>query len=387
MAALVQALTQALGHNRVPIPQFAGSSIDDPHLFKQKARDFMDDSQVPDTKWTHKFRLFLEGEARDWYNDLAPVPADWDTLMELFCKRFCVFGQTEEDWHDAWSRLAFDKATDNIDKFINKVKRLARQLRFRDQSILIKLKQLFPEKADTWLVVHDLDEMCGYLKKIYSPYNLRQVDPTQAAAPSTAAPGSASPFMASPMHSDPYHLRVTTQDRRVHFDDSSLLRDSINNLNNSIQRMNRMPQGNHRNDHNQFPRPPKPYKPYIMKGRGRNFGRSCNRDRNRHDNSCPRQNSDSSHSRDRSWNRPPPCQYDCSPTTRKPRTNSKTIDKDKDRCFNCHQHGHFARECPQTQNDLIRAMRELRLQSSDPSGWPEFDVPSNSDPELDQPLN
>ena len=120
---------------------------------------------MPDAGGTLQFRLCLEGEARDWYNDLAPVPADWDALIELFCQRFCIFGQTEEDWHDAWQRLAFDKATDNIDKFINKVKRLARQLRFRDQSILIKLKQLFPEKADTWLVVHDLDEMCGYLKE------------------------------------------------------------------------------------------------------------------------------------------------------------------------------------------------------------------------------
>ena len=125
MAALVQALTQALGHNRVPIPHFSGSSSEDPYLFKQKARDYMDDSQVPDAERTLKFHFCLEGEARDWYNDLAPVPADWDTLIELFCQCFCIFGQTVEDWHDAWQCLAFDKATDNIDKFISKVKRLA----------------------------------------------------------------------------------------------------------------------------------------------------------------------------------------------------------------------------------------------------------------------
>ena len=227
-------------------------------------------------------------------------------LNRTFCQRFCIFGQTEEDWHDAWQRLAFDKATDNIDKFISKVKRLARQLRFQDQSILIKLKQLFLEKADTWLVVHNLDEMCGYLKKIYSPYNLKQVDPVQAVTPLAAATGAASPFTASPLQSDPYHLRVGIQDRRVHFDDTSLLRDSINNLNNSLRRMNNPPQGNRRNDGNRFTRPPKPYKPYIMKGRGRNFSRSCNRDRNRHDDSRPRRNSDSSRGRDRSWSRPPP---------------------------------------------------------------------------------
>ena len=388
MAALVQALTQALGHNRVPIPHFSGSSSEDPYLFKQKARDYMDDSQVPDAERTLKFRLCLEGEARDWYNDLAPVPADWDTLIELFCQRFCIFGQTEEDWHDAWQRLAFDKATDNIDKFISKVKRLARQLRFRDQSILIKLKQLFPEKADTWLVVHDLDEMCGYLKKIYSPYNLKQVDQAQATVPTAAATNAASPFSASPMHPDPYHLRVGVQDRKVHFDDPSLLRDSINNLNNTLRGMNRRPSGNNRDDRNRSSRPPKPYKPYILKGRGRNFGRSRDRNRYRRDDSRPRRSSDSSRGRDRSWSRPPPRRFDRSPTTKKPRSNSKTVDKDKDRCFNCHQHGHFARECPQKQRDLIRAaMREIRSQTQDPLAWPELDLSSDPEPEPVQPLN
>ena len=64
------------------------------------------------------------------------------------------------------------------------MKRLARQLCFHDYSVLIKLKQLFPEKTDTWLVVHDLEEMCGYLKWLYKPYNLKQTDPAQGATAS-----------------------------------------------------------------------------------------------------------------------------------------------------------------------------------------------------------
>ena len=338
----------------------------------------MDDFQVPDAEHTLKFRLCLEGEARDWYNDLAPVPADWDTLIELFCQCFCIFGQTEEDWHDAWQRLAFDKASDNIDKFISKVKRLARQLRFRDQSILIKLKQLFSEKADTWLVVHDLDEMCGYLKKIYSPYNLKQVDQAQATVPTAATTNAASPFSASPMHPNPYHLRVGVQDREVHIDDPSLLHDSINNLNNTLRGMNRRPSGNNGDDRNRSSRSPEPCKPYILKGCGRNFGRSHGLDRYRRDDSRPRGSSNSSRGPDRSWSRPPPHRFDRSPTTKKPRSNSKTVDKDKDRCFNCHQHGHFARECPKKQRDLIRAaMREIRSQTQDPLAWPELDLSSD----------
>ena len=89
----------------------------------------MDDAQILAAEQTTKFRLCLEGNAWDWYNDIT-VPADWDMLMIMFCQHFWVFGQTEEDWHEAWNQLSFNKATDNIDKFISKVKWLARQLRF-----------------------------------------------------------------------------------------------------------------------------------------------------------------------------------------------------------------------------------------------------------------
>ena len=77
--ALVRTLTDALGqmmqHNCLPTPKFSGGSSEDPALFKQKACDYMDDAQIPDAQRTTKFRLCLEGDARDWYNDLV-IPAD-----------------------------------------------------------------------------------------------------------------------------------------------------------------------------------------------------------------------------------------------------------------------------------------------------------------------
>ena len=43
--------------------------------------------------------------------------------------------------------------------------------------------------------------------------------------------------------------------------------------------------------------------------------------------------------------------FDTSPNVRRPRVASKTIDKDKGRCFYCNEFGHFIRECPKKTED------------------------------------
>ena len=337
----------------------------------------MGDAQVPAAKWMTKFHLCLEGDIHDWYNDVT-VPVDWDTLMTMFCQCFCVFSQTEEDWHEAWNQLSFNKATDNIDKFISKVKRLACQLWFWDHSILIKLKQLFPEKEDTWLVVHDLEKICGYLKRLYSPYNLKQNDPVQSTAPSQQGTTN-TPFMASPMHQDQYHLKIH-QDKNVHFNEPTLLSDKLDMLQDSL---NHLADSQNHCDHNRSRRPFKPYIPYILKDHQCGFSRTCSQECSRPPpHFCPERHSLSGppfHCR--SGSRHPFQRFDRSPTVKKPKSSSKPVNKDDDRCFNCHQHGHFARKCPKASKELVDdIVKELNAMNS----WPDLDGPAAnaSDPSL-----
>ena len=231
---LIAALNMLHQHNRCPIPIFSGLPNEDPTQFKQKALDYMEDALIPVVDRPRKFKLCLQGEARDWYNDIT-VPAQWDSLMHMFCQRFCIFGQTEEQWHEAWQKLSFDRNNGNIDQFINKVKRLARQLQFHNKSVLIKLKQLFPEKADTWLVVHDLDEKCGYLKKLYSLYQLQQWKDTSTGKDVTSS--GATPFSNMKLSRESYNLKVGMQAKSVHFDQEDLLDRAVTKLTNTMNQL------------------------------------------------------------------------------------------------------------------------------------------------------
>ena len=264
--------------------------------------------------------------------------------MNLFCQCFCVFGQTEEEWHEAWQILTFDRTTDNIDKFISMVKWLARQLRFRDQSILIKLKQLFPEKADTWLVLHDLDDMCGYLKRLYSPYNLKQTETAQH-TPTLGQPLVAqgvTPFLNA-MTQDPYHVPIGQPEKNVHFDEESLLSQTLDHLNDTLTCMAMFDKSsNCRSRDHWNSQPPKPFKPYITWGRHQELrSHKHNRKANNQPHRPPHRDNTHGRSpspgqdRNRSFSHPCGRSYDQSPTTKKPRSSSCPIDKEKDRCFCC----------------------------------------------------
>ena len=57
--------------------------------------------------------------------------------------------------------------------------------------------------------------------------------------------------------------------------------------------------------------------------------------------------------------------FDTSPNVRRPRVVSKTVNKDKGRCFYCNEFGHFAKECSKKTEDE-RSRRYSRMDSGGP---------------------
>ena len=78
--------------------------------------------------------------------------------------------------------------------------------------------------------------------------------------------------------------------------------------------------------------------------------------------------------------------FDRSPTTKKPHSSSRPVDKDKDRWYHCHQHGHFTRECPQNKKDtkklIHEGMQEMCKKQQEDAPWREpYDMDSFQEPE------
>ena len=70
-----------------------------------------------------KFRCFcfiLIGEARLWYESLAPLDEDWPALQNKYRWQYSKLGNTPKQLFHAWRTFKFDKSTDTIDSLCPK---------------------------------------------------------------------------------------------------------------------------------------------------------------------------------------------------------------------------------------------------------------------------
>ena len=104
----------------------------------------MEAHKFPNEVKVRCFCLTLIGEARLWYESLAPLDDDWPPLQNKFRWQYSKLGNTPEQLFHAWRMFKFDKNTDAIDSYALRVSQVAAKLNYGEMQILENFKNILP---------------------------------------------------------------------------------------------------------------------------------------------------------------------------------------------------------------------------------------------------
>ena len=103
--------------------EFSGKPEEDAESHLLCTRDWMEAHNFPEGEKVRHFRVTLIGEARLWYESLAPLDNDWPACQNKFRWQYSKIGNTPEQLSHAWRTFKFDEKH-----------RLCRLLCFEDES-------------------------------------------------------------------------------------------------------------------------------------------------------------------------------------------------------------------------------------------------------------
>ena len=139
------------------------------------------------------FKLTLDHLAREWY-DNADSKGDYEKLKGDFSRHFSTQGKSVRNLHARWNSFTFDPNTDDIEVFLRNVQETAKQLEYREATVVNMIKSKMPlAMYSTLYDIHDLDKVVTRCRDIYA----KSIDAT--AESSTATGGAAAgllPFTA-----------------------------------------------------------------------------------------------------------------------------------------------------------------------------------------------
>ena len=279
------------------------------------------------------------------------------SIKYQFLQKFAVKGRTTEAMYTAWMKLSFDSSKDDIEEFINEVKNLARRLGYNEQAQVMAIKNHLPlELYHNCLTINDLKDLTDFLVKVYDNPKMKE----KLGIKDKAASASGVTMHAFSMG----------QSLVTHIVDSSgeigKLKAEIGELKFRMQAVNSDPMAKVQK-----------FKPVITLPRrgsnfhgGASFGNQGQGAQNLRDN---RRNQNNGTFRPRGQNFPNRGnkrygmnqnqnfrpngrfegrgRFDNSPNVRCPRVASRTVDKDKGRCYYCKEIGHSVSKCTKKIED------------------------------------
>ena len=232
-------------------PEFSGKPEEDAESHLLSTRDWMEAHNFPNEVKVRHFCLTLIGEARLWYESLAPLDDDWSALQNKFRWQYSKLGNTPKQLFHAWRTFKFDENTDMIDSYVLRMSQVAAMLNYGEMQILENFKNTLPYRLYSTLInVINLRDAIDLDKRVLTKEKLdRQLTGE-----------SSTPFMRTA--SNDTYLMQTNNKKGVTFDAMETLErnsDCMDRLTSLVSDM-RMTMG----------RKQSPYKPRIYQGRSRN---------------------------------------------------------------------------------------------------------------------
>ena len=211
----------------------------------------MEAHNFPEGDKVRCFHLTLIGEARLWYESLAPLDDDWPTLQNKFRWQYLKIGNTLKQLFHAWRTFKFDENIDTIDYYVLRMSQVAAMLNYGEMQILENFKNtLLYRLYSTLINVNNLRDAIDLAKRVLTKEKLDRQLTGQ----------SSTPFMK--VTSNDNHLPQNHHKKGVTFDTMEMLEGNSDCIDRLISLVSNMKMT--------MDRKQSPYKPKIYQGRSRN---------------------------------------------------------------------------------------------------------------------
>ena len=141
-------------------PEFSGKPEEDAESHLLSTRDWMEVDNFPEGDKVRHFHLTLIGEARLWYESLAPLDNDWPTLQNKFRWQYSKIGNTPKQLFHAWRTFKFDENTDTVDSYVLRMSQVAAMLNYGEMQILENFKNTLLYRLYSTLI--NVNNLRGY---------------------------------------------------------------------------------------------------------------------------------------------------------------------------------------------------------------------------------
>ena len=133
-------------------PVISAKPEEDAESYLLSTRDWMEAHNFPEGDKVRHFHLTLLGEARLWYESLAPLDDDWPTLQNKFRWQYSKIGNTAKQLFHAWRTFKFDENMDTIDSCVLRMSQVAAMLNYGEIQILENFKNTLPYRLYSTLI-------------------------------------------------------------------------------------------------------------------------------------------------------------------------------------------------------------------------------------------